>query len=448
MKKNIIQISKELDWFNLVLNTRIELYFNNECRYTSINEIAPPALNNNFYSDIIRQFNMGFNERLILILSLIPHIKPELLDIFFTQNKNLDRTFTEFGGWKGITHGGFLPTGETVVFILAGNDLEARFEIVKLFDADHYFRKANILNLENTQDNEPFLSGKLSISSEFLFKCTTGDTHKPDYNIHFPAKLIETKLTENDLVLTPNIIEEINQIQGWIKYESVLMNDWNLKKFIKPGYRCLFYGPPGTGKTLTASMIGKSTGYDVYRIDLSMLISKYIGETEKNLSNIFDQAENKKWILFFDEADSLFGKRTQTTSANDRYANQETSYLLQRIEDFPGVIILATNLKTNMDEAFSRRFQSVIQFPKPMYEQRVQLWNNILPKELPLESAINIEEIAYNYDLTGGAIINVVRYCALNYIRKNAEHVSLQLLINGIKNEIEKEGKVFSIHSR
>ncbi len=117
------------------------------------------------------------------------------------------------------------------------------------------------------------------------------------------------------------------------------------------------------GKSLTASLLGKSANMDVYRIDLSKVVSKYIGETEKNLSNIFDMAENKDWILFFDEADALFGKRTSASDSKDRYANQEVADLLQRIEDFPGIVILATNLKSNLDEAFARRFQSMIYFP-------------------------------------------------------------------------------------
>ncbi|MDR3705686.1 MAG: ATP-binding protein [Paludibacteraceae bacterium] len=444
MEQNAKQLELEIEWFNKILETRIELYFNQGSNYQDIKEIIPPELTDCFYSQTLQQFNLSFEERVILILSLIPHIRPELLDTFFTQNKNFERPFTEFGGWKGITHGGFLPTGETAAFILAGNDLSRRFDIIKLFEADHYFHKANIVQIEDNGENEPFLSGKLSISTEYLYKCTIGETHKPDYNIHFPAKLIETKLNWNDLILAPEVFDEVNQILTWIKYESTLMNDWNMKKYIKPGYRCLFYGPPGTGKTLTAGLIGESTGFDVYRIDLSMLVSKYIGETEKNLSNVFDQAENKKWILFFDEADSLFGKRTQTSSSNDRYANQETSYLLQRIEDFPGVVILATNLKNNMDEAFSRRFQSIIHFPIPDYEQRLKLWQNILPEYLPLESSIDLKKIALKYELTGGAIINVVRFCALKVLKNNAANIPPFLLSDGIKKEMEKEGKVFS----
>ena len=183
---------------------------------------------------------------------------------------------------------------------------------------------------------------------------------------------------------------------------------------------------------------------DVYRIDLSMLVSKYIGETEKNLSNVFDQAENKRWILFFDEADSLFGKRTQTSNANDRFANQETSYLLQRIEDFPGVVILATNLKTNMDDAFSRRFQSVIHFPMPDVEQRLHLWQKMLPNHATVSEDVDIQKISEKYEISGGAIINVIRYCSLRFLSRNLKQINSVVLLDGIKKEIEKEGKIFS----
>ena len=145
----------------------------------------------------------------------------------------------------------------------------------------------------------------------------------------------------DDLVLDDLVHEQVQEINTWLEHGATLMSDWGLYRKIKPGYRSLFYGPPGTGKTLTASLLGKTSGRDVYRIDLSMVVSKYIGETEKNLSKIFDTAENKNWILFFDEADSLFGKRTATNSSNDRHANQQTAHLLQRVEDFPGVVILA-----------------------------------------------------------------------------------------------------------
>jgi SpoVK/Ycf46/Vps4 family AAA+-type ATPase len=257
----------------------------------------------------------------------------------------------------------------------------------------------------------------------------------------FPAKLITTQLTWDDLVLPPEVFEELETITGWVRHAKTLMHDWGLEKVIKPGYRSLFYGPSGTGKTLTACLIGDTVSADVYRIDLSMVVSKYIGETEKNLANIFDQAQNKSWILFFDEADALFGKRTQTTSAHDRYANQEISYLLQRVEDFPGVVILATNLKGNIDDAFARRFQSQVYFPMPDADQRLQLWKNMLNHRCRPTKDTDLNEISEIYELSGGAITNVVRYGAILALQNNREAIFHGDLVKGISKELRKEGK-------
>jgi len=181
-------------------------------------------------------------------------------------------------------------------------------------------------------------------------------------------KLIETDQNWNDVAVEPENLGCLIEIGDWLRFSETLMNEWGLSKMIKPGYRALFYGENGTGKTLAAALLGKDAGLDVYRIDLSMVLSEYIGETEKQLAGIFDEAATKKSILFFDEAEALFGKRTDVKDAHDRYANQEISYLLQRIEDYPGVVILATNMKGNIDDAFIRRFQSVIHFRIPKVE--------------------------------------------------------------------------------
>lgn len=178
----------------------------------------------------------------------------------------------------------------------------------------------------------------------------------------FFAKPITTELTWNDLDVSKNTLIQIHEIETWVQNSSSLMRKWQLTKKLKPGYRALFYGTSGKQKTLTASLLGRHTNKDVYSIDLSMVVSKYIGETEKNLANLFDKARNKDWILFFDEADALFGKRTDVSDAHDRYANQKVSYLLQRMEEYSGLTILATNFKTDIDEAFLRRFNSIINF--------------------------------------------------------------------------------------
>lgn len=443
-KANAQTLTTELQWLNQVINTSMSLYLGLTSDYKSIYEIQAPDLTNDpsIYAQLVKHYQMNFDERIILILSLVPHVQPQLLDVFFVKNANYDRGFTELGGIKGKNHIGFISTGETAAFILASNNLENRFRITEIFGENHFFKKNKILQLNNVANNEPILSGVVNIYNEYLNYLTIGTANKPDYNINFPAKRITTEMEWSDLVLEDRTSEEVMEICDWIKHSDHILNDWGMKQKIKPGFRAMFYGPPGTGKTLTASLIGKSTGLDVYRIDLSMLVSKYIGETEKNLTNIFEQAENKNWILFFDEADALFGKRTPTNNSNDRYANQEISYLLHLIKDYPGVVILATNLKANLDETFTRHFNRLIHFGFPTASMRKKLWQNSFPNMTVLEEKINLDEICEKYELTGGAIINIVRYVTLMTIKRNNNIILLIDLIEGIRREFRKSGKV------
>ena len=173
------------------------------------------------------------------------------------------------------------------------------------------------------------------------------------------------------------------------------------------------------------------------------IVSKYIGETEKNLSTLFQLSENKNWILFFDEADALFGKRTEMTDAKDKYANQETSYLLQRIEEFQGLIILATNFKPNIDSAFLRRFQSIVYFKLPGISQREKLWEKALSR-LPGENQVDVLKMANEYEIAGGFINNAVQFAWLNARKNNSKIITNQDVLLGIKREYAKEGKIFN----
>jgi SpoVK/Ycf46/Vps4 family AAA+-type ATPase len=183
--------------------------------------------------------------------------------------------------------------------------------------------------------------------------------------IHPHLSLLTTDLSWKNLVLDKETMKRVEEIKNWVKHSSSLIPGKNIDKKLKPGYSSLFYGPSGIGKTVTAALIGRECNMAVYKIDLSTVVSKYIGETEKNLELLFANVKGKNWILFFDEADALFGKRSEVKDAHDKYANQETAYLLQRIEDYPGLVILASNMKGNIDEAFTRRFNSILHFPFP-----------------------------------------------------------------------------------
>ena len=426
-------LTAHIEWFNQMLTTALQLYFQQGCEYSSIEEVTPP--DDGWLEEVTGRQDITFSERVVVMLALMPHTSPQSLDIFFVQNKNFDRQYTEFGGWKGLSHGGFLPTGETASFILAGEDMERKKEVIRMFQKDHWFYAQNILRLEGAGEGEPFLSGQLRPSEEFLSHVLLDREYKPDYNIGFPAKRITTALEWEDMILDYATLEALEEINTWIRHQHTIMEDWGLKRFLKPGYRALFYGPPGTGKTLAATLLGKKNQMDVYRVDLSMIVSKYIGETEKNLAKVFDLAENRNWILFFDEADALFGKRTSTNTSNERHANQEVAYLLQRIEDFPGTVILATNLKSNIDEAFSRRFQSIIYFPMPDEELRAALWRSMLPKEWLGDDAEELIAKAAERELSGGSITNVVRRCAISLCNADNNKITDKAIINFIKME-------------
>lgn len=389
----------------------------------------------------IKENNLITQEIILLLLTLIPNISPALLSEVITSFLPNGGEFIEFGGVKGKNHRGILPTGETLLYILFGNDLEKRIKGMDSLFQESTLIINKVIYLDIVPSGEPKMSGKLTLDEEYLELFLHGKILKPEMSQAFPAKLIETNLEWKDLILNEKTILEVKELETWLKHNEVLMNEWNMKHLIKPGYRVMLYGPPGTGKTLTASLLGKYINKDVYRIDLSMVVSKYIGETEKNLSSLFDKAINKDWILFFDEADSIFGKRTNVRDAHDKYANQEVSYLLQRIEAHPGLIILASNFKNNIDTAFSRRFQSMIEFEMPKHPERLRLWKNCLPKNVPLEKGLSLEKLARQYTITGSNIVNVVQYACLETIANNDKVIKESYILKGIRKEYSKEGK-------
>ncbi len=430
-------LNRELEWLNQVIVYRFAEYFKHSEQYP-----YPEAPNLDedvsYYASVIKDLKINDTSRLLILIALAPHLRPAIFDIFFTKNEQFDRVFAEFGGLKGEKHSGFIPTAETAAFIIAGDSLDQRFELQRCFAEKHILYRENILSLGFTNSYEPIWGGELIISQEFLTQFTLNEEYKPRFSPSFPAHLLTTKLTWDDAIFEKSVMNEIELIRSWIKHENEILQNESLDKYLKSGYRVLFHGPPGTGKSMTASLLGKSHGMDVYRIDLSSVVSKFIGETEKNLAKLFDVAENKNWILFFDEADALFAKRISTQSSNDMFANQQVAYLLQRIEAYNGVVILATNFKDNIDGAFLRRFQSIIFFPKPNTEIRMSLWKKYFSTFEVQEE--ELERISSEYEITGGSIINVLRYCSIVSAQRSNRRIKKSDILKGIKKEFLKEG--------
>jgi len=428
---------------NILLRERIKRYFGSK---TDVSEnIFNTNINEKyrFIQEITKkQTELNIDETILISIAITPHLYPHFFDQVIQQTIPKAGDFPQLGGVRGKNFRGFLPTGETALFILAGEDFEKRMEVQQYFDEDHFFAKKNILWLEPAPSGEPRMSGKIIMSQEYIDLFTTGKVAQPKFSTEFPAQLIETELEWSDIILNKKTTSQIKELEVWIKHGDRLMNDFGMRKKLIPGYRALFYGPPGTGKTLTARLLGKYTGRDVYRIDLSMMVSKFIGETEKNLSKLFSKAENKNWILFFDEADALFGKRTNVKDAHDKYANQEVSYLLQRVESYNGLVILATNFRTNIDEAFIRRFQSIINFPRPNATDRLAIWRQAFPQKMSLGKEVNLASIADRYELSGGEIMNIVHFSCLQTLAEEKEIISEKTLLLGVQREYEKEGKI------
>ncbi len=441
---NARDVELELEWLARILDVRFRLHFGQDCEHADIFEARPPDLSGSRseYARLVSTLRLSFIERICLILALTPHIRPQLLDVFFLRNSRFDRPFTEFGGFVRGPRNDFQPTGETLAFITAGRDLSQRFELARLFKPSHVFARKNILRLQPIAgQRQVMLHAPLEISDEHVSLLTTGEPRRPNLGADFPAQFIETELTWDDLVLHPGTSVQVDEIQGWVEHGEVLMNDWGMASKLRPGYRSLFYGPPGTGKTMTACLLGKASGRDVYKVDLSLVVSKYIGETEKNLGKVFDQAQSKDWILFFDEADALFGKRSETKDSHDRYANQEISFLLQRVETFDGIAILASNFRENLDKAFARRFESVIYFPMPRVEERLRLWQQGFSPRAELDPLVDLKKIAREHELSGGTIMNVIRYASMQALRRGEARIGLDDVLHGIRRELVKEGK-------
>ena len=435
---------REFEFLKNVLRSRLEIELKGTA--TEIPVYQCEETNSSELTGFIRKNKLSNPEVITLLLALAPHISPEFYNsIIFSFLPN-GGDFPEFGGAKGKNHRGILPTGETVLFVLAGSNIEKRSTLLGLFSEDHLFARKGVLYLEEVPVGEPKLSGRLILEHEFVDLFTTGSISKPRLSSNFPAQLIETDLEWDDLILNDKTTSQIAEIETWLKHNEVLMNKWGMKNRIKPGFRILFAGPPGTGKTLTASLLGKYTNRDVYRIDLSLVISKYIGETEKNLSKLFDRAENKDWILFFDEADALFGKRTGVRDAHDKYANQEVSYLLQRIESHAGLVILASNMKSNIDSAFTRRFNAIIEFEIPSFEERLILWQKNVPKNVRLEDEIKLDEISRKYEVNGANIVNIIHYACLKTLEQKSDTISYSDFLKGIQKEYLKEGKMINLN--
>ena len=316
---------------------------------------------------------------------------------------------------------------------LTHNDLANKFR----------FTEGQIKGAVSTARDGAFLySDKQEVITEenLLSGCRTQCNHK----LSELARKITPKFTWTDIILPDDQMSQIREICNHLKYKHIVYEEWGFDKkgSLGKGLNIIFSGPSGTGKTMAAEILANELRLEIYKIDLSQVVSKYIGETEKNLSRIFNEADASNAILFFDEADALFGKRSEVKDAHDRYANVEINYLLQKIEEHEGIVILATNFSRNVDDAFSRRMRFSVEFPFPDERQRELIWRTIFPGDAPLTVDINYKFLAERLKVTGGNIKNIALAAAFHAADGSSE-ITIRHIMNATKREYLKIGKPF-----
>jgi SpoVK/Ycf46/Vps4 family AAA+-type ATPase len=256
------------------------------------------------------------------------------------------------------------------------------------------------------------------------------------------AHRIQLKYGWEDIVLPDDQSEQLHEMCSYVDNHHTVYENWGFGRKLTSGQglNALFAGPSGTGKTMAAGIIAHELKLDLYKIDLSAIVSKYIGETEKNLERIFQEGRASNAILFFDEADALFGKRSEVKDAHDRYANIEIAYLLQKMDEYEGMVILATNLRKNMDDAFARRMHYSVEFPSPGEAERLRIWKLIFPLQAPLSPDVDLDFMSL-FKITGGNIKNIAVHAAFLAVRDNSV-IKMEHLIRATRREFQKTGRL------
>jgi hypothetical protein len=311
-------------------------------------------------------------------------------------------------------------------------DLAARFPF-----GEHRIRQA-VCAAEQRRARKP--DGSALTVQDLVAACRD----QGDQNLGGLAVKVEPRYSWDDLVLPDSKIEQLKEICDQVDHHQLVYETWGFGRKIAhgTGLGVLFAGPPGTGKTMAAEVVAAAVGLPLFKIDLSGVVSKYIGETEKNLARIFHEAKAANAILFFDEADALFGKRTEVSDAHDRYANIETSYLLQKLDEHEGLVLLASNLRANLDDAFTRRIRYVVEFPFPDTEHRRRIWASHIPAEVPLCEDIDFATLARDFAVAGGSIKNIVLNAAF-LAAADGRRLGARHIMSGTRREFEKLGKLW-----
>lgn len=436
--ENIACVSSELDW----LVCRIDNLLNKD---SNVFLPLPPLKTGTAYEKLVTENQLTDTDRVMLNLAFASTFKPSILAPFALLFKTPEKQ-SRFCGLVKEETARFYPTVRTAIFLLAGDDEELIDYYLCHFNSRHRLFTSNILLTHSTKENNSFLEHELLFNEQFLPAILHGDAPGLDGDAGFPARKSNRTHTMSDVILDEKTMTELKKLYRFARNMKKL---WALPEGGKyrQNFIGIFSGDPGTGKSHTAEAIGNELNLPVYKVNFAQLVSKYIGETEKNLERVFDRFSGQPNILFFDEAESIFSKRIEVKDSHDKHANNEQSFLLQKIEEYNGIVILATNvqnLSQYFDKAFQRRIRQIVTFNFPEHPERVRLWQNALGVPFRYEEGL-VDRLAKNYQFSGGGIYNIISEGIIEALDRGTEVITFDLLETAMIDEFKKTGRKYEV---
>ena len=436
--ENIACIIGELDWLSRRIDNLLHKDFS---QYLPL----PPLKPGTAYEKLVTEYGLNESDRIFLNLALADIFDPSILAPFALLFKTPEIK-SLYGGLMKEHTAGFCPTVRTGIFLLADKDSEMRNYYYCHYNARHTLFTSNILLTYEVKECQGFLNRELMFNEQFLPTILQGNPPSLDGDAGFPARRGKRTHTMKDVILDETTITELEKLRRFARNMKKLWQLPNSSRY-RQNFIGIFSGDPGTGKSHTAEAIGNELNLPVYKVNFAQMVSKYIGETEKNLERVFDRFSGQPSILFFDEAESIFSKRIEVKDSHDKHSNNEQSFLLQKIEEYNGIVILATNvqnLSQYFDKAFQRRIRQIVTFNFPEYAERIRLWENALAAPFKYEEGL-VDRLAKNYQFSGGGIYNVISEGIIEALDRNTETISFEMLEQAMMDEFKKTGRKYEI---
>ncbi|MCW3104850.1 MAG: ATPase, central region [Bacteroidetes bacterium] len=431
-------ISAQLSW----LSQRIDNLLNKN--FTEFLPLPFPG-EDTPYGKLIAEHNFGEADRVMLNLAFAATFKPSVLNPLLVHFRDPEKK-SRFGGIFREEYGQFYPTVRTAIFLLAADDEEQIDYYLCYFNRKNKLFTSNLLLTHSPEGCQTFSDQQIIFNDQFISTILHGEAPSLDGDAGFPAKRGKRTHTMKDVILDAKTVADLAKLHRFARNMKQL---WSLPDSARyrQNFIGIFSGDPGTGKSHTAEAIGNELNLPVYKVNFAQMVSKYIGETEKNLERVFDRFSGQPSILFFDEAESIFSKRIEVKDSHDKHSNNEQSFLLQKIEEYNGIVILATNvqnLSQYFDKAFQRRIRQIVTFSFPEYLERVRLWENALAPPFAYAEGL-VDRLAKNYQFSGGSIYNIISEGVIEALDKQTTVLTFELLEQALMDEFKKTGRKYEV---